>query len=58
MYICMGNHEAQPSRGTKRRRDEKQTIKRTPHMKTLTHKQKYCKRGTALERSLENKLFK
>ena len=46
------NHEAQPSRGTQRWRDDEhmRTIQ-TPYMKPQTHKKKNCNRGTALERS-------
>ena len=37
----MYNHEAQPSRGTKRKRDQEQKMtKQTPHMKQPTQKQK------------------
>ena len=40
------NHEAEPSRSTRRRRDGEQTMKKkkqkkkTPHMKSLTHKER------------------
>ena len=45
------NHEAQPSRGTKRKRDEDQIrTMQTPYMKPQTKKN--CKRGIALERSV------
>ena len=38
------NHEAQPSRGAKRGRDEEQVMKKqTSRMKPLTHKKKIIK---------------
>ena len=47
------SHEAHPSRGNKRRRDEKQiSTPQTPHEITDVQTKKYCNRRTALEWSV------
>ena len=38
--LYTGNHEIQPTRGTKRRRDEEQIIKQKSQMKPLVHKRR------------------
>ena len=47
-------HEAQPSQGSKRRKEEEQIrTKQSPHQKPQMHKKKNCNRRTALERLVE-----
>ena len=53
--ISEDNHEEQPSRDNRGRRDEEQiTTPETPHLKSQTHKQTHKQRGTTTEGSPRN----
>ena len=51
------NHEARPSRGTKRKDEDQMMTKQTPYVTTDAQTEKNCKRESAMERSV-GKLLK